>query len=782
MYILYKGEYYTMNSKTNNRFKLYALIRPIFLIEAKSKKVCQECQQIILKDNFYWQGRNKVLCVVCYVDEGIYSPRPGTFTEFLYQQEKSRRRKEKPRLYNKTKLFFLLILSILLLSNILPIFSIISIFPLSVVLKQTPQIKKQPFGTIFLSGEEMGSGKTERAIKEIPKIMQKRPKSKILYLLPDHPLCEEIVERLALVGVFARHLYGWEKLCPRYLAKEPEIIKLYSKKERKQYNKKKGRNNAFKRPLSTTQICGLCSSKKNCFYHTQFQFQDGDVVVAPQGFIHTPIVKKVGWSAIYVDDIDILSYTIQPSIKGLDQIFQVLANHYAFMLMRKRGVKLKPFYELSKYDFNAIIKQIEIKSKLFYAQLVEQKKLQIWLFYNKGKLRKYRYVLINPDIDAYKYYWIVRNTYRWKIPRVAYLDLFILLEKTDLTKITLIGRQTPARKYLLEKILEKYEKEKGKYINYKELPRVTNPNKPPLGTLYHVCPEGRAPRTTLRRKDREPTRARWDIIISMFIDKLQKKGMYIARIGVIIFKEFGNKGWLRKEFPLIFIQFKLRDIEVLTYGKLRGVNKFIKVHFVIVFGAYTTCHRSLILDHNLIFLEKHQQLKLGKVKPLGNEKKGFYYDDSKYPTLEAFRAYKEWDEMTQAIGRSIMRGIDTVIVGDVPDYLVKTLGDNYKVLNFIRDQTKSYRAYINLTEHNHKILQFLWDYFVSNGYRKMKFQEVHEILRNERFYVKKKPSRFYRQLKELAEGSNWFSWEKTSHGKTGRPKIWLVKRRPTLNV
>lgn len=628
---------------------------------------------------------------------------------------------------------------------------------------------------LFLSGEEMGEGKTERALKEIAEIIRKDPDCKILFLVPNHKLAEEIVERLAKKRVFAKHIEGWVRKCPKFLAGNKRVVKLYDKDGRD-----KNRDNPFYQPLSTPQICKLsCTEKeyKNCIYHKQFCFEKGSVVVGVQAFIRTPIIKA-GWNHIYVDDTDIFSAKTLPSLQDLEEIFQILLLRYAHKLAIKLNIIAKPFYKLSKMDYYKIQNEIDDKSYDFYNSLVDDKKLTDWLFNNTDRLKKYRFILINPDFDAFQYYRRVHSIYKWDIPQTAYLEIFTLLFNIKNTKITLIGRQTEAREFLLKKMLKKYEKEFGELVELKDLPKLHYKDKPAKGFLHQVT-RGRAPRSTLSWDDRKRTRDIQDAVLKSYISLLRKNGKIIKQIGVITYKNYGKINWLIKTYPRTFKEIKLDDI--LTFGKLRGIDSFSeKVDLVLILGTYTINHKDLVRNHNLIFLEKAQQLDYGMT--LGSPKTGLYYDVDKYPTLENLRQYREWDEMTQAIGRSVMRGIDTVIIGDVPEFFVSELGDNYQKLKAVRNTKKKGIHYKIPYSFPHKIMEFLFDHYSRNGLINNSLREIHSLLLKEGIYVKSSFPRFSLDFQQWVLRDRWFTIIKkkvATQGKVGAPVPYLTWRNAT---
>ncbi len=605
----------------------------------------------------------------------------------------------------------------------------------------------------LLTGE-MGAGKTEKCIQEIAKSVKDDPNALILYIALSHKSLYEMERRLGMCNISYVHWEGFLRLCPKL--HEQQIIRdLFAIQSKS---------------LRIKQICDYCLKerfikKSKCPYQQQYR-KKASVVLAPLAFLDTWIVKRRIWDYIFVDDINIMDKKLLPPLEDLEDEWAKLFAVFFLHKIPDGSTESIPFYEFNDIEFKKFSYEIKERSRKLYSILVESGQFIDW-----AKDENKRFIL-NPNVFSMYYFRRIMQVYTHQEPiqKASYMIIFHLFRLAGKkTQITIIGKHTPPRRKLLEALADKYYKETGVTINFfiEELSHWRG--MPKRAPLIQICPEGRYPKQSLRSKR---TLERIDRDLTHAINRI-KNGFYqgkkIRTIGIITSKEFSNLRELNAKFPLSIRPFFYKVI--VTFGDLKGTNIFLDkdVDVVVVLGTYIIDHRNLKAEHDIVFLDNDLQSSTA----WRSSDRGFYYDPGK---LESMRQYYEEDEMTQAIGRSVPRGIPAIIVGNVPEYLQKEYEDVYQLIRFKLVYTGNQQIVVSEQEFIDKVEMFLLDFFDKRYLYEMRVNSVHQLLLKEDFNVPLTIKRFHTKIRHLMKDSEYFEVVTKSTGQRGRSPLFLQRK------
>lgn len=583
--------------------------------------------------------------------------------------------------------------------------------------------------TISVLKGDMGSGKTEAVINQI----KNNPSELILFMSPSHSSLYEMGDRLTKAGIDFVHWEGFTRLCPEYQSDNQDIIDLY-------------------RFLRVRQICTFCNNQEfinpnSCPYRTQFNTRNVNVIIAPLAFINTSVIKNRNWNQIFVDDVDIISRKPLPSLTEIIKDWDFCM----FFMYDQEFLDQEPkFDELPPRQILRNIRKMNDWSRNYYRVILENGENPAdW---------KMAPLLLNPNTSAFFYWQLILQKYG-KREHIAYLNLFHLfrLAESPQIKVTIVGKQTPTRLKCLQLVADRYTKENEKKIVFTEIEPLKWEKAPKRAPLLRICLDGRYPKVSLLENKSTRKRVAKEIVLA--IKKLIREDkIQFKSFGVISTLALWNKGeeWLMKEF--FSNKIYSEKPQILTFGNLRSSNKFEKVDVVVILGTYITNHKALVEEHNQVFIEK--ELDPEKVTSVKNEFKGYIFN--KHENLEILRQHKEEDEMTQAIGRGSPRGVPTIVIGIVPDYLKKDYADVYQDLRFnpMKEMIEEWEALLD-------------KYFEQQGICELKASECRRILEQTGYKFTKNAPRFHRFLEDNFQK---YKLVKDSKGKRGPPCYYLVKR------
>jgi hypothetical protein len=557
---------------------------------------------------------------------------------------------------------------------------------------------------VSVRGGAPGTGKTHELFQDWNNYNDFRK----LYLSHSHSFLSEQAQRLK---VPVRHLFGIRRICPCLRDKEyrnPLIIKFV--------------NLGF----STKHICTICKQlnaypQKSCPYQQQFiHIKDFPVVVAPIEYVFTTVLDKYQPNYIAVDDC-LMRIRKHPSRFILEKLLKGLSDF--------AHKPVENFQELiSRPDYNSLMKKIKKVSKNFMKIAIEDV---------KNNCDMYDPIHLIPPDEINTYCKLVQiHGFRDRFATPALFPLFshIFKSKIEDDEVQLKIIEAIPKMEFLNSLATRYQVEKNVNVIFE--PDGFEPKLVDRGSIvFRYMGKNYAWYPTT-----ESIRKSWDTRnnISEVIARILKRffnNNFNLKIGLILPK---NVIWEQ------FIPMGFNDVEVLTFGDLRGKNSLENCDVLFVIGTYCTNKE----DDEQDFSDWYARDPL-TMDFVENCSHGDYYH-YKDKDVEILRWMREDYEMYQAIHRirPLLRKKQIYVFGIVPKEVRK---EGIKVITIKGDWEE--------TMNREKWLE---------NYMKIKQKELAIFVEDEfgkQFYVCEKWA--YREVKKIVANSEHLKFEQIR----GR---WLV--------
>lgn len=588
----------------------------------------------------------------------------------------------------------------------------------------------------------LGSGKTRKVLNFI----KNNPDKLVIFLSPSHKTLYEFAGWLERAGIKHAHWKGFTRLCPEYLRPKPNeaIVSLYENYKIK-------------------TVCTFCSKRKfggarRCPYRKQFRKSKIRVFILPFAFINTtPLIKIIeeaeSIAYIFIDDVEVIDSTSLLSRAQVNKAW----NDCHFMYNSHRGTV--NFETMTPEDYIDERNEFKKFSKKHVNIILNSKtdSLLKWINFSK---------ILNPPFFDFDYWHKTIQTYPFITKkRIIFYNLFhaFKLAEDYGSKITIVGCETPTREDFLYEMADMYLHEYGTRVVFSDDSPDPYPDMPRKAPMIRIRPIWRYPKVSLlpyKEDSHESTRKIIARDIVKALRKLIKEyGLIFKSYGVITHKSIEAKGmdWIMKEFFFDNIFLGRPRPLILTYGDFKSSNKFLGVNVVFTLGTYIVNHEKLVELYNM--MSREDDIDPKTVKRVRDKYNNWVFE---HEGLERLRQYLEEDQMMQAIGRSVPRGVPTIIVGNVPEYVKEEYADVYQewVFNPFEERAEKFEDVLEQEFKNKGIP----DIKVSDAISLIETQTGHKFA--------KQHKHFHELVRDYFKKYELFG---KKEGKRGRPSYYLRK-------
>ena len=481
---------------------------------------------------------------------------------------------------------------------------------------------------VSIRGGAPGTGKSFELFQKWNKL----PNFRKLYLSHSHSF---LTEQALRVKGKVRHLFGLRLTCPCLQNEKYENLVISS---------------LVHLNFSNKHICSICKQinaypSKNCPYQQQFiHVKDFPIIVAPIEYaMYTSVLDKYQPHFIAVDDC-LTRIKPHPSRHTLE--------HRTVYLSELAGQPIKskhPLQELiSRPDYDSFMKRLDKTYRKDVKILVEEVK-------NKTKHKRYdKFFLIPPaEIETYLKQ-AEAHGFRDRFATPALFPLFdhVFKTKTEDDEVQLKIIEAIPKMEFVNSLAVRYQSEENVTVIFEQdefEPKIVDRG----SVIYrYIGKKGAWYPTTSSIKNSFDTRNNIRKVIAEILEN-DYNNDYDLKIGLVTPKDVV---WEQ------FIPMGFNDVEVLTFGDLRGKNSLEDRDVLFVIGTYCINKVNMEQDFSDWYARDPLTMEIMEQKPHGD----FYHYKDK--AVEILRWMKEDYEMYQAIHRNrpLLKKKQAYVFGLVP--------------------------------------------------------------------------------------------------------------------
>jgi hypothetical protein len=470
-----------------------------------------------------------------------------------------------------------------------------------------------------------GTGKTYELFEEW---INYSPNCRHLYLSHSHEFLEEQYKRL-YKRISVRHLEGLRRLCP-CLAKDENGFPINSTIAK-----------LIDLQIPYDHICAVCKNinaypQKQCPYQRQFDnIKSVSIVLAPVEYAFTTLLdKKYKPNYIAVDDC-LDRKRIHPTRKDLEELLYMLTT--SSPLIKE---PIQSFQELLSMDYESILQKLnrayETNLKVFINEAKDSP--------NEAK-RDFLYTTSPNELMTYCKQAIHGLRDRFATPALFRLFDYVFKNKKEDSEVQLkIIEAIPNYKFL-KLLAKRYQKEENVTVVFYS--DGFNPNLVDRGSVvYHMGNKNAwYPYESIKLKEtRKHIRGKIEWILEYFFNNNRN-----LKIGVILKKPKGETE-AERQYKLrctlqFFIPEEYKNVEVETFGNLRGKNSLENCDVLFIIGTYVVNKEEMAQEFSDWFARDPSTMEL---REKGKHGGYYHYVDLE---VEILRRMKENYEMYQAYHR-----------------------------------------------------------------------------------------------------------------------------------